>query len=227
MPLEKRLIRIEIGGKVFPLYVADNVAALVDDPADPDQTPCWAEAWPAARGLAAYFLQGPLLAGKTVLELGAGVGLPGVICGLQEATVTFSDFQPRALCLCEANARLHRLARYRLLLADWRSYSCSERFDIVLASDIAYEPRLLPFLKAVLLGAVRAGGSIYISHPGRPVTLSFIQELHAAGTFSEESCIIPVTVPGDPVRSSYKIIIHRLQWNPEAGRGRGGGEISG
>lgn len=227
MPLEKRLIRIEISGKMLPLYVADNVAALVDDPADPDQTPCWAEAWPAARGLAAYFLEGPNLAGKTVLELGAGVGLPGVACGLQDAAVTFSDFQPRALRLCEANARLHRLARYRLLLADWRHFSCSERFDMVLASDIAYEPRLLPSLKAVLLGALRPGGSIYFSHPGRPVTFSFIEDIHAAGPFSEERFFIPVTVPDDPVRSSYEIIIHRLHWNPAAGKSCCVGEITG
>jgi len=214
-PLEKKLIWIEICGKALPLYVAGNVADLIGDPADPDQVPCWAEVWPAARGLAAYFLQGPLLDGKTVLELGAGVGLPGVICGLRGAAVTFSDFQPRALSLCEANARLHRLDRYRPLLADWRSYSCSERFDLVLASDIAYEPRLLPFLKAVLLRAVKPGGSIYFSHPGRPVTFSFIQDLQTTGTFSEERFLIPVTVPEDPIRSSYKINIHRLQWNPE------------
>ncbi|WP_461369794.1 class I SAM-dependent methyltransferase [Candidatus Darwinibacter acetoxidans] len=214
MSLKKKLIRVRIGGKTLPIYVAANMEELVGDPADPDQVPCWAEAWPAARGLAAYFLQGPALAGKSVLELGAGVGLPGVACGLLGAAVTFSDFQLLALSLCEANARLHRLSRYRLLLADWRHYRCSERFDLVLASDIAYEPRLLPYLKAVLLGAVKPGGSICFSHPGRPVTFSFIQELHAAAAFREERFLIPVSVPEDPVRTSYHIHIHRLQWIP-------------
>lgn len=211
-PLETRLIYVELNGEILPLYVAADLEALVDDPADPDQTPCWAEAWPAARGLAAYFLQAPpRLEGKTVLELGAGVGLPGVACGLQSAAVTFSDFQRHALRLCEANARLHRLASYRLLPADWRNFTCRERFDLVLASDIAYEPRLLPFLRAVLLDVSKPGGSIYFSHPGRPVTFSFIEELLAGALFTEERFVIPVTVPDDPVRASYEIIIHRLQ----------------
>ena len=139
MKLEKKLIRVDLSGRALPLYVAANVEELVGDPADPDQVPCWAEAWPAARGLAAYFLQGPRLDGTSVLELGAGVGLPGVACGLQGSNVTFSDFQPLALSLCEANARLHRLplppAAGRLA-----PYRCRERFDLVLASDIAYEP---------------------------------------------------------------------------------------
>ncbi len=211
IPVETKLIRIEIAGKILPLYIAANVEALIGDPADPDQVPCWAEPWPASRGLAAYFMQGPDLAGKTALELGAGVGLPGLICGLQDAAVTFSDFQSRALSLCEANARLHRLVRYRLLLADWRNFPFSERFDLVLASDVAYEPRLLPALKSVLLGVLKPGGSIYFSHPGRPVTYSFVDEILALGYFKEERCRIPVIVPDDPVRSSYDVIIQRLQ----------------
>ncbi len=217
-PLETRTIHVDLDGKILPLYVAADLEALFDDPADPDQVPCWAEAWPAARGLASFFLQGSPLEGKRVLELGAGVGLPGVACGLRGAFVTFSDFQPLALHLCEANARLHRLDGYRLLLADWRDYSCSERFDMVLASDVAYEPRLLPSLKAVLPGVLRPGGSIYFSHPGRPVTFSFIEELLAGGSFIEEHSLVPVTVPDDPVRSAYDINIHRLHLKQTAGK---------
>ena len=79
---ETRLIQVELARRSLPLYIAADLEALFDDAADPDQTPCWAEAWPAARGLADYFLQGPGLQGQKVLELGAGVGLPGVACGL-------------------------------------------------------------------------------------------------------------------------------------------------
>lgn len=208
---ETRMIRVQLDRGALPLYVAAHPETLFDDPADPDQTPCWAEVWPAARGLAAYLLGGPRLEGRTVLELGAGVGLPGVACGLQGAAVTFSDFQERALGLCRANARLHRLSGYRLLLADWRSFACRERFDLVLASDIAYEPRLLPFLRTVLLGVCRPGGSILFSHPHRPVTVSFIEELLDGGLFTEERSTIAVTVPDDPVRTSYAITVQRLR----------------
>lgn len=209
--LETRLIQVELARQRLPLYIAADLEALFDDAADPDQTPCWAEAWPAARGLAAYFLEGPSLEGKLVLELGAGVGLPGVACGLKGAAVTFSDFQERALLLCEANARLHRLNRYRLLLADWRGYIFRESFDLLLASDIAYEPRLLPHLKRVLLEASKPGGSIYFSHPGRPVTFSFVEDLLGGSLFTEERAAVTVIIPDDPVRISYNIIIQHLR----------------
>lgn len=209
--METKLIEVNLEGEIVPLHVAADLEALFDDPADPDQSPCWAEPWPAARGLAACFLQGPTLEGKKVLELGAGVGLPGVACGLAGAAVTFSDFQQRALQLCEANARLHRLSSYRLLEADWRNFTCPERFDLVLASDIAYEPRLLPSLKAVLLDASKPGGVIYFSHTRRPVTYAFVEELLRSALFTEKRYAVAVTVPEDPVRTSYEIMIHRLQ----------------
>ena len=225
-PLETRTIHVELDGRILLLHVAADLESLFEDPADPDQVPCWAEVWPAARGLASFFLRGSSLEGKRVLELGAGVGLPGVACGLRGAFVTFSDFQPLALRLCEANALLHRLDGYRLLLADWRNFSCSERFDMVLASDVAYEPRLLPSLKAVLPGVLEPGGNIYFSHPGRPATFSFIEELLAGGSFIEERYLVPVTVPDDPVRSAYDIYIHCLHLKPAAGKSCHGGESS-
>ncbi|NLA27631.1 MAG: methyltransferase domain-containing protein [Firmicutes bacterium] len=225
-PLKTVTIHVDLDGKILPFYMAADLEVLFDDPADPDQVPCWAEAWPAARGLGAFILQGSRLEGKKVLELGAGVGLPGVACGLQGASVTFSDFQPLALHLCEANARLHRLENYNLLLADWRTFSCNEHFDLVLASDIAYEPRLLPSLKAVLLAVLKPGGSIYFSHPGRPVTFSFIEEILAGGSFFQERFLIPVRVVDDPVRKTYEIYIHRLHLKAAAGKSCNGGEFS-
>lgn len=192
------------------MAVAANGEALIEDPEDPDQVPCWAELWPAARGMAYYLWKGPQLKGISALELGAGAGLPGVVCALKGARVVFSDFQPLALELCEINARLNGLQSYSLLLEDWRSYTGRDQFDLVLASDIAYEPRLLPYLKKVLLQVLKPGGLLYISHDNRPVTFAFIEELVAESFIKEEKQSIPVNVE-DPIRPGYHISLHLLK----------------
>lgn len=207
--LQIRTVQVNLGEEKLPLLVAGDIESLIGDINDPDQTPCWAEVWPAAVGLARFIREGPDLSGKTVLELGAGVGLPGVVCGLKGAAVTFSDFQPQALELCERNARMHNLGQYRLLKEDWRYYSNRERFDLVLASDIAYEPRLLPSLKKVLLHTVTPGGVLYLTHAGRPVTFKFVEELLNEGFCSVENSAIVVETD-DSLRSIYRINIHQL-----------------
>ncbi len=208
--LKIKVLQFKLPGITIPLAVAAEPEQFIGDLSDPDQTPCWADVWPAARALAKYIWSGPALKGVSVLELGAGVGLPGVVCGLKGATVAFSDFQPLALELCRHNAVLNQLQQYRLLLQDWRSFSLRERFKLVLASDIAYEPRLLPHLKSVLLQTVQKGGSIYLTHDHRPVTFAFIEEVMATGLFAEERHRIPVTVD-DPLRPHYQIDLHILK----------------
>ncbi len=209
--LKTKVLQFNLPGSTIPVAVAAEPERLIGDLSDPDQVPCWADVWPAARALAKYIWSGPSLKGLSVLELGAGVGLPGVVCGLKGAAVAFSDFQPLALELCRQNAVLNRLPQYRLLLQDWRSFNLRERFDLVLASDIAYEPRLLPYLKRVLLQTMQKGGSIYLTHDHRPVTFAFIEEVVATGLFAEERHRIPVTVE-DPLRPHYQIDLHILKW---------------
>ncbi|MEW5784687.1 MAG: methyltransferase domain-containing protein [Bacillota bacterium] len=209
--LETRQLAITLGDRNIRLAVAADLEALLGDLSDPDQVPCWADLWPAACGLARFIWSGPGLNGCSVLELGAGVGLPGVACGLKGAAVTFSDFQQPALELCAANARLNGLPGYKLLLEDWRTFTCRERFDLVLASDIAYEPRLLPHLEKVLFMVVKPGGTLMISHPGRPVTGNFVRQLLKRGVFSE-SVVVEDVVMDDPVLPRYQITIHLLRY---------------
>lgn len=207
--LKTRKIEIRLLNIVLPFLVADDLESLVDDPADPDQTPCWAEVWPAAHGLAQYLWQGGSLNGKTVLELGAGAGLPGLVAALKGACVTFSDFQPPALELCARNARLHRLKNCKFELQDWRCFNLAGQFDLVLGSDIAYEPRLLPALRRVLLKVVKPAGKLILSHALRPVTEQFIKELVFAGPYHERQFELPVTVE-DPIRPHHRIKLHVL-----------------
>ena len=51
-----------------------------------DKDPYWARPWPSAVALAAALLQRPeLVAGKTVAELGAGLGLAGIAAAMAGA----------------------------------------------------------------------------------------------------------------------------------------------
>src|SRR5262249_8287795 len=66
--------------------------------------PFWADLWPASRMLAKAILREPLSEGRSALELGCGLGLPGVAALARGLHVIFSDFDRTALRFAGHNA---------------------------------------------------------------------------------------------------------------------------
>ncbi|CCG03885.1 class I SAM-dependent methyltransferase [Blastococcus saxobsidens] len=129
--------------------------------------PFWAAAWPGGQALARYVLDHPeLVAGRTVLDLGAGSGLVAVAAARAgAAAVLASDVDPFALTAVTVNAELNGtpgITPVGDVLGDE-----PPDVGVILAGDVCYDremtDRVLPFLDAA-----RAGGAeVLIGDPGR------------------------------------------------------------
>lgn len=155
------------------LLVASDVVALweameVEQGRTSEEPPFWAAAWPGGQALARYVLDHPdLVAGRSVLDLGAGSGLVAVAALLAGATrVLASEIDPFGLAAIPENAALNGVSGIEpvgdLLGAPPPSV------DVVLAGDVCYDrlmtERVLPFLDA----ARAAGAEVLVGDPGRP-----------------------------------------------------------
>jgi predicted nicotinamide N-methyase len=154
------------------LHVADDVVGLWEametegggaglDP------PFWAAAWPGGQALARYVLDHPgTVAGRRVLDLGAGSGLVAVAALLAGArAVVASDVDPYSHTAVALNAELNGVSGIEVVgdvLADELP-----DVEVVLAGDVCYDRemtgRVLPFLGAAWLG----GASVLLGDPGR------------------------------------------------------------
>lgn len=120
--------------------------------------PLWAKVWPASFVLG-RFLRHCACAGKTMLELGAGVG----VCSLIAARWGFSqimatDINKDALLFCQVNILANNLqntikTQYLNLCSSnvcFDKTDCSRTFDYICASEILYLKELhLPLLKFI------------------------------------------------------------------------------
>jgi len=131
----------------------DHPAVLSAFAAD-EYMPYWADLWPAARMLAKAILREKWQPGQEALEIGCGLGLPGIAALAMGLRVTFSDYDATALRFAADNARLNSFEDFKLLQLDWRSPPADARFPIVLGSDLVYELRnvgpLVNLIKKVL-----------------------------------------------------------------------------
>jgi len=149
-------------GKTFKINVVEDVDYLLDLVETDDDVPFWAVLWPAALGMAEYFWENTSFGEKRILELGAGLGLVGIVAAAKGAEVVQTDFIPEALQLAEENAKINHITKIERVLADWRKFPLDERFDLIIGSDILYEPTLHPFLKEIFLTNLKPGGQWFL-----------------------------------------------------------------
>jgi predicted nicotinamide N-methyase len=156
------------------LLVAADVVALweaieVERGSAPSEPPFWAAAWPGGQALARYVLDHPeVVAGRTVLDLGAGSGLVAVAALLAGATrVVASDVDSCSRAAVTVNAELNGVGPV-VVAGDLLDGEPDPGIDVVLAGDVCYDremtARVLPFLGKAWLG----GAAVYLGDPGRP-----------------------------------------------------------
>src|SRR5882672_10972366 len=131
-----------------------HIPAVHDAFARDEYMPYWADLWPASRMLAKAILHEPWTPGTEALEVGCGLGLPGIVALSRGLQVTFSDYDACALRFAADNARLNGHDNFRLLQLDWRNPPDDLRMPLIFGADLIYELRniapLVSFIKKVL-----------------------------------------------------------------------------
>jgi predicted nicotinamide N-methyase len=153
--------------------------ALIDESKFDEQEflPYWAELWASGVALARY-VTGIDVAGKRVLELGCGLGLPSLAAALRGADVLATDWADDAIALLRQNAKRNG-AQLRAEQVSWNDSEAlfSEApWDLVLGADLLYEERNADQLAALLPGL---GGDVLVAEPGRPYAKAFLERFQA------------------------------------------------
>lgn len=200
---------IDLGSLEIKIKVISNSEKILTEAITEEETPLWVELWPAALALSRLLWEGPSLAGKSVLELGAGLGMPGVVAGLKGANVLQTDYIPEALAVAKQTAQMNNADGIRTAVADWRNFEINECFDLIIGSDIMYHPDLNPYLKTIFQSNLKPGGQIIMADAGRNDSLDFVRTLDQEGWGVTEE-----RIPAKQGRFDYKIYVFRI--NPPA-----------
>lgn len=144
-----------------------------------DWQPYWAQAWDAGLGMCQY-LSTQMLAGKTVLDLGCGVGLTSALLAASGANVVCGDNAPPSLLFAEANTWPWR-QRVTVQLIDWHKTRVDCQFDLIVGSDIVYDRAEVTPLNRFFRAHLGAGGEVLLSDPSRPMTREYLAAFQELG----------------------------------------------
>jgi predicted nicotinamide N-methyase len=170
-PLVREPVIVE--GRTFLIERPSESDKLLDHPvmrealAADNYLPYWADLWPAARMLAKWILRQKWPAGLPAIEVGCGLGLPGVAACAMGAHVTFSDYDATALRFAAGNARLNGLTNFDTLQLDWRFPPADRKYPVILASDLIYEVRNVEPLVVLIRELLAPDGACLLTDQDR------------------------------------------------------------
>jgi len=130
------------------------------------RTPYWAYAWPGGIALAHHFGAHPgSVAGKRVLDLGAGSGLVGIAAAKAGArTVICSESDPAGRAAIALNSKMNGVI---VEIADDVTKAGVPDVDLVAAGDTFYDPGVAKRVLAYLRMSAAQGVDVLIGDIGR------------------------------------------------------------
>lgn len=204
---------LEIDGRTFLLDRPPCFEKIFEHPAmlqawEADEyLPYWADLWPVSIELARHILHEPWRAGAQALELGCGLGLPGIAGLMRGLSVIFSDIDATAVQFAAANARLNGFHDFELLQFDWRTPPPGLRVPVIFGSDLTFERRFVEPLTNLIAQMLTADGLCLVVDQNRPPAALF-RELMPQFGLTYELEPIKARAPGQP---TYKGSLYRIR----------------
>jgi predicted nicotinamide N-methyase len=195
LPFKSTVETITIGSVSLQLHTISDLDEAIEHyvavaPSNTDMIPYYTRLWESARGLSTYLAGHPgSVCGKTVLELGCGLGLPSLVAAGLGARVTATDYHPDNEAFFRQNAEINGLGEIRYRLMDWRRPLLRETFDVVMGSDLIYEKEMVPALVACARRFCNPGGLFLLADPGRSALQETSDQLEQAGFMCEPEVV--------------------------------------
>lgn len=179
-----RQVEAKVAGKTLLLPELADPVAYIDTTVEEfrcgvEDLPYWTKLWPASlvmAGLAAG-LKAPASADpdEPILELGAGMGLPGLAAAANGRRVVLTDLHPDALEFARAAVEMNHLEdQAEVISLDWTAPPADlGRFHTILGAEILYHTPMYPHLKKLIYELLPPGGTAFIGHEERPFKISF------------------------------------------------------
>lgn len=176
---------VELGARRLTLFRVrdlerhvDRAALLRDDTAEP---PYWAHLWTGAVSLARYVDARVQVRGRSVLDLGCGLGLTGIVAARNGGLVTFADKETAACTFALANARANACPACEAQPLDFTRDRLDVRFDCILAAEILYDRPTFAALATFIAAHLAEDGQALLADAGRTDTRGFYAALDRLG----------------------------------------------
>jgi len=154
--------------------------------------PYWTQVWPSAIAISQFIVQNPhYFLGKHVTELAAGLGLPSFVVSEFASQVYCTDYLQEAVDVMKQSVFHLGIKNISCGLIDWNNIPADfPKTDVILMSDINYNPDDFEILFKVLTGFMSKKCQIIIATPQRLLAKPFIEKLIPYCSHTQEIVVV-------------------------------------
>lgn len=159
--------RLRFGEKQIRLLKIADLEEFLDgkDPfAEVTEFPFWIRLWDAAMILAYVLGSQPNADGSRLLELGAGLGAPGLAAASAGFDVTISDYEEIIMDFQKVSAAASGLQAIHFAHLDWLNPPEMEPFDVLAGAEILFREEFFQPLLNIFKNYLKPDGVIYLAH---------------------------------------------------------------
>ena len=188
---------VKVGSNSLKVKVVNDFESFCLNSSD-EHWPVYSQVWPSGLELAQFLIKEDL-SGLKVLELGCGLSLSSMVAERRGGRVIASDNHPDLKDHLEEQWVANELKNISFVNLDWREPKVLGAFDLIIASDVLYDPGLFFQLSKVVSGNLGRNGKFWLADPGRFKASNFFHELQGVGIkplISKVSNDIKLTICG-------------------------------
>lgn len=166
--------RLRFGEKQIRLLKIADLEEFLDgkDPfADVSEFPFWIRLWDAAMILAYVLGSQSNTSGRRLLELGAGLGAPGLAAASAGFDVTISDYEDIIMDFQKVSAAASGLNGIHFSHLDWLNPPEMEPFDVLAGAEILFRDEFFQPLLNIFNTCLKPDGVIYLAHDAKRQSL--------------------------------------------------------
>jgi predicted nicotinamide N-methyase len=218
-------VDVDVAGESLSILKPRNSDDLISeaDYVRDERLPYWADVWPSSLILARRLANAPGK-GRSLLELGCGLGIVSITAMRSEFQVLASDYYDDALRFTRANAWRNLGREPAVRMIDWRALPTDlGTYDLIVAADVLYEMTYAEFVADALAAALAPRAMAIIADPGRVAVDQFIEACVARGltridcdthpfvegAIRQKITLFSIQREGRPQRSSRRIRTRR------------------
>lgn len=175
--------RLTVGDNKIRLLKIADLEQFLDgkDPfANVSEFPFWIRLWDAAMILSYVLGSQKNVKGKRLLELGAGLGAPGLAAAAAGFDVTLSDYEDIIMDFQKVSAAASKLNNVTFSHLDWLQPIEIEPFDVLAGAEILFRDEFFEPLLTIFKTGLKPDGMIYLAHDSKRQSLGKFLKLAQA-----------------------------------------------